>query len=50
MSVYNHRAMVPANTTRMADMLDAIKLEFDQLNQEVILNKNLRDEYEHKGF
>jgi glucose repression regulatory protein TUP1 len=49
MSVYNHRPMVPNNQTRLLELLDAVKGEYDQLSQEVQHAKNQRDEYEHKG-
>ncbi|GAA5810467.1 hypothetical protein MFLAVUS_003888 [Mucor flavus] len=48
MSVYNHRPMVPANQTRLLELLEAIKVEYDQLSQDAQLTKNQRDEYEHK--
>lgn len=49
MSVYNHRPMVPANQTRLLELLEAIKVEYDQLSQDAQITKNQRDEYEHKG-
>lgn len=49
MSVYNHRAMVPAPQNRLLELLDAVKAEFDQLAQEAVLCKTQRDEYEHKS-
>ncbi|KAI8991336.1 WD40-repeat-containing domain protein [Mycotypha africana] len=50
MSVYNHRPMggAPPTASRLLELLDAIKSEYDQLAQEVIVCKNQRDEYEHK--
>ncbi|KAF7727927.1 proteinral transcription repressor [Apophysomyces ossiformis] len=48
MSVYNHRPMVPAPQSRIVEMLDSIKAEFDQLAQEAYVCKTQRDDYEHK--
>ncbi|KAI8335988.1 WD40-repeat-containing domain protein [Choanephora cucurbitarum] len=48
MSVYNHRPMGPPTPSRLIELLDAVKNEYDQLAQEVIVCKNQRDEYEHK--
>jgi glucose repression regulatory protein TUP1 len=50
MSVYNHRPMIQANQTRLLELLDAIKVEYDQLVQDAQMTKNQRDEYEHKGI
>jgi hypothetical protein len=49
MSVYNHRPVVPPAPSRIAELLDAIKGEFDQLTQEAITSRSQRDEYEHKS-
>ena len=49
MSVYNHRPMGPPTPSRLIELLDAVKGEYDQLAQEVILCKSQRDEYEHKS-
>lgn len=49
MSVYNHRPMGPPTPSRLIELLDAVKGEYDQLAQEVIVCKNQRDEYEHKS-
>lgn len=49
MSVYNHRPMVPPTSSRLVELLDTVKNEYDQLAQEVMAFKNQRDEYEHKG-
>lgn len=49
MSVYNHRPMVPAPQSRIVEMLDAIRGEFDQLAREVYMNKSERDNIEHKS-
>lgn len=49
MSVYNHRPMVPTNQTRLLELLEAVKVEYDQLSQEAQITKSQRDEYEHKG-
>ncbi|CAO0792859.1 unnamed protein product [Mucor circinelloides] len=48
MSVYNHRPMVPTNQTRLFELLEAVKVEYDQLSQEAQITKSQRDEYEHK--
>lgn len=49
MSVYNHRPMVPTTQSRLIELLDAVRAEFDQLAQEAIMVKNQRDEYELKS-
>lgn len=41
--------MVPANQTRLLELLEAIKVEYDQLSQDAQITKSQRDEYEHKG-
>lgn len=48
MSVYNHRAMVPAMGGRVAELLEGIKAEFDSVSQEMSLSKLQRDELDHK--
>ncbi|KAI8642050.1 WD40-repeat-containing domain protein [Parasitella parasitica] len=48
MSVYNHRPMVPAPQSRVVEMLDSIRGEFDQLAQELYVCKTQRDDFEHK--
>ncbi|CEP08672.1 hypothetical protein [Parasitella parasitica] len=48
MSVYNHRPMGPPTPSRLIELLDAVKGEYDQLAQEMIVCKSQRDEYEHK--
>ncbi|KAG1042922.1 hypothetical protein G6F43_011782 [Rhizopus delemar] len=48
MSVYNHRPMGPPTPSRLMELLDAVKNEYDQLAQEVMVCKSQRDEYEHK--
>ncbi|CDS03858.1 hypothetical protein LRAMOSA06813 [Lichtheimia ramosa] len=48
MSVYNHRAMVSNPSSRIMEMLDAIRVEYDQLGQEAYMSKSQRDEFEHK--
>ncbi|KAG2213371.1 hypothetical protein INT47_009044 [Mucor saturninus] len=40
--------MVPANQTRLLELLEAIKVEYDQLSQDAQITKSQRDEYEHK--
>lgn len=54
MSVYNHRAMVPATTPqhqsgRILEMLDTIRADFDQLTQEAYICKSQRDEFENRS-
>lgn len=50
MSVYNHRPMVnSSNQARLLELLEAVKVEYDQLNQDAQITKSQRDEYEHKG-
>ncbi|KAG0745523.1 hypothetical protein G6F57_007394 [Rhizopus arrhizus] len=48
MSVYNHRPMGPPTPSRLMELLDAVKNEYDQLAQEVMVCKSQRDEYELK--
>ncbi|KAI8376477.1 WD40-repeat-containing domain protein [Radiomyces spectabilis] len=48
MSVYNHRPIVPPTPSRLIELLDAVKSEFDQLAQEAMVCKSQRDEFEHK--
>ncbi|KAI8369385.1 WD40-repeat-containing domain protein [Radiomyces spectabilis] len=48
MSVYNHRPMVPAPMNRIAEILDNIRAEFDQLAQEAYVCKTQRDDFELK--
>lgn len=40
--------MGPPSSSRLIELLDAVKSEYDQLSQDVIVCKNQRDEYEHK--
>lgn len=49
MSVYNHRPMGPPTPSRLMELLDAVKNEYDQLAQEVMVCKSQRDEYELKS-
>lgn len=49
MSVYNHRPMMPAVQSRIVEMLDAIRVEFDQLAQEAYVCKSQRDDFELKS-
>jgi hypothetical protein len=49
MSVYNHRPMVPAAQSRIVELLEAIRAEFDQLSQEAMICKSQRDDLEHKS-
>lgn len=49
MSVYNHRPMVPAAQSRIVELLEAIRGEFDQLTQEAMICKSQRDDLEHKS-
>lgn len=49
MSVYNHRPMVSAPQSRIVEMLETIRNEFDQLAQELFLCKTQRDDFEHKS-
>jgi glucose repression regulatory protein TUP1 len=39
--------MAPPN--RLGELLEAVKAEYEQLQQEVIVCKSQRDEYEHKS-
>lgn len=47
--MYNHRAMVSNRSNRIIEMLDAIRVEYDQLGQEAYMSKSQRDEFEHKS-
>ncbi|ORX88725.1 WD40 repeat-like protein [Basidiobolus meristosporus CBS 931.73] len=48
-NIYNHRPMVPAGAgSRIPELLDALKVEFEQVNQDVSMFKMQRDEFEHK--
>jgi hypothetical protein len=51
MSVYNHRQLVPGagGSNRANELLDALKQEFDNLQQEAAMYKMQRDDLEHKG-
>lgn len=49
MSVYNHRPMVPAPQSRIVEMLEAIRVEFDQVARDVYMNKTQKDDIEHKS-
>lgn len=42
--------MVPAPQSRIIEMLDAIRAEFDQLTRDVYVNKSQRDDIEHKSM
>lgn len=42
--------MVPAPQSRVIEMLDAIRAEFDQLTRDVYVNKSQRDDIEHKSM
>ncbi|KAJ1912476.1 general transcription repressor, partial [Tieghemiomyces parasiticus] len=50
-NIYNHRAMVPnsAPVNRIPDLLETLKVEFENLSQEVQLAKGARDEPDSKG-
>ncbi|KAG2186264.1 hypothetical protein INT43_002702 [Umbelopsis isabellina] len=48
MSVYNHRPMAPPAQSRIVELLEAIRAEFDQLSQEAMICKSQRDDLEHK--
>ncbi|KAJ1984532.1 general transcription repressor [Dimargaris cristalligena] len=49
--IYNHRAMVPnsAPPNRIPDLLEALKVEYDNLTQEVSTNRGSRDDPDGKG-
>ncbi|KAI7869368.1 WD40-repeat-containing domain protein, partial [Spinellus fusiger] len=48
MSVYNHRPMVPPQQSRIMEVLEAIRAEFDKVSQDIYLYKGEKDEFEHK--
>lgn len=41
--------MVPAAQSRIVELLEAIRAEFDQLSQEAMICKSQRDDLEHKS-
>lgn len=41
--------MVSNPSNRIIEMLDAIRVEYDQLGQEAYMSKSQRDEFEHKS-
>jgi len=47
----NHRPMVPQQqlNSRLIELLDAVKSEFDNVTQEAGMFKMHKDEYEHKS-
>ncbi|KAJ1744352.1 general transcription repressor [Coemansia sp. RSA 989] len=49
-NVYNHRQMVPSAplSTRVTELLDALKNEYDSLNQEASNMRLFKDEYEQR--
>ncbi|TIC35312.1 WD40 repeat-like protein [Wallemia mellicola] len=59
-SIYNHRHLQPANaapapaqpqsvsTSRLGELLDIVKQEFDSISSNGVMIKEQRDEYEHK--
>ena len=51
-NIYNHRQIVPATTaaTRISDLLEALKTEFDNLHQETAMYKMQPDDLENKGI
>ncbi|KAI9486748.1 MAG: WD40-repeat-containing domain protein [Benjaminiella poitrasii] len=49
MSVYNHHSMIPkSHSTRISELLDTIRADFDQLAQEAFICRSQRDEFENK--
>ncbi|OAD72236.1 hypothetical protein PHYBLDRAFT_26909 [Phycomyces blakesleeanus NRRL 1555(-)] len=48
MSVYNHRSMVSAPQSRIIEMLETIRADYDQLSQDAYLFKSQRNEFELK--
>lgn len=44
-----HTAARHPSASRLAEMLDAIKAEFDNVSQEASAYKNYKDDYEHKS-
>uniref|UniRef100_A0A1D1YKA0 General transcriptional corepressor tupA n=2 Tax=Anthurium amnicola TaxID=1678845 RepID=A0A1D1YKA0_9ARAE len=50
-NIYNHRQLVPgggAGSNRVNELFDALKQEFDSLQQEAAMYKMQRDDLEHK--
>ncbi|KAJ1976534.1 general transcription repressor [Dimargaris verticillata] len=50
-NIYNHRTMVPSSapTNRIPDLLDALKVEFEALSQEVSMGKGQKDDGDNKA-
>jgi hypothetical protein len=51
-NIYSHRQLVPgggAGSNRVNELIDALKQEFDNLQQEAAMYKMQRDDLEHKG-
>ncbi|KAG4304097.1 hypothetical protein PORY_002461 [Pneumocystis oryctolagi] len=48
-SLYNHRPVVPSTASgRLAELLEAVRNEFDNIAQEAMAFRNHKDDYEHK--
>ncbi|KAF7727011.1 proteinral transcription repressor [Apophysomyces ossiformis] len=48
MSAYNHRSAHPLGHNRLLQILDTLRIEFDQLKQETVVSRSQRDDYENK--
>ena len=50
-NIYNHRQIVPGagGSNRANELLDLLKQEFDNVQQEAAMYKMQRDDLEHKG-
>ncbi|KAG5520232.1 hypothetical protein PMAC_001310 [Pneumocystis sp. 'macacae'] len=48
-NLYNHRSVGPSTASgRLAELLEAVRNEFDTIAQEAITFRNHKDDYEHK--
>lgn len=51
--IYSHRQIAPggtASSSRFNELLEALKAEFDNLQQDALAYKMQREEFEHKGI
>lgn len=48
-NLYNHRSVgISPSSSRLGELLDAVRSEFDNIAQEVMAFRNHKDDYEHK--
>lgn len=49
-NLYNHRSVgLSSASSRLAELLEAVRNEFDTIAQEAMAFRNHKDDYEHKG-